>query len=152
MTTTEHFIGRQANGDRMYVEIGLSTSNRNMTSVAHEKVGAGALRLTISGYVIPKGGRTAIAAGQCITEIYDVTTPAPGWSKRDIESLAACWIVYNLNDMNAGCEHINHEGQTCSVSGYRWGTNWLYRPIPQDVIKEITRLQSLPTGKIPSTY
>ena len=53
------------------------------------------------------------------------------------------WKNYHLNDMNAGCEHQKKGtpvGEVCPVCGYRYGSAWLYREIPEKDLEAIKRL------------
>lgn len=56
------------------------------------------------------------------------------------------WKNYHLNEMNAGCEHQKENtpvGEVCPVCGYRYGSAWLYREIPDEDIKAIKHLFTL---------
>ena len=53
---------------------------------------------------------------------------------------AVPYFKWHLNGMNAGCEHQddwNNDriGEPCPVCGYKYGTKWLYRELPADVIE-----------------
>lgn len=95
--------------------------------------------------------------GQCVEEI-------AGWfpDNTKAQRILSVWREYHLNGMNAGtpkqteaikeffatvtsypendythqCAHLESKGLLVD-DGYRYGTAWLYRPIPQYVINEI---------------
>lgn len=53
------------------------------------------------------------------------------------------WKNYHLNGLNAGCEHQKKGtpvGETCPVCGYRYGSTWLYREIPEKDLEAIKHL------------
>ena len=53
------------------------------------------------------------------------------------------WKNYHLNEMNAGCEHQKEGtpvGEVCPVCGYRYGSAWLYREIPEKDLEAIKHL------------
>jgi hypothetical protein len=49
---------------------------------------------------------------------------------------------HHLNDLHAGCEHQDARGETykthpdavCPDCGYRLGSGWTYRPLPQSIL------------------
>lgn len=151
MRETKHFIGRQASGDRVYVEIKTSAVRAgNFNTLDHERMTRDGVRISISGFVIEKGRRNASSAGQILDDIKRVTDPAPGWSRDAIRNLARIWQYWHLNDMRAGCIHERNR-QDCPV-GYRTGQAWLYEAPDDDTLRAVEQLQSLPTGDVPSSY
>jgi hypothetical protein len=90
------FVGRTAEGDRIYAEM----------SIRQDDEGA---RLSASGFRIGKGRRTADSAGQMLDDLLEVTRPASGWTLDDIRSLHTLWTRWHLNDMRPGCEHQRAE-------------------------------------------
>lgn len=53
------------------------------------------------------------------------------------------WKNYHLNDMHAGCEHQKEGtpiGEICPICGYRYGSAWLYREIPEKDLEAIKHL------------
>jgi hypothetical protein len=74
---------------------------------------------------------------------------------KEFAQIYRLWKLYNLNDMHAGCEHqrelgweksdnINaydaHPSTPCPVCGYKFGTAWLYAPIPEEDLALIREL------------
>lgn len=102
---------------------------------------------------------------------------APGWNAAMWLKLLDVWSQWHLNDMSPACEHqralgweselvdptkpktqdnmkgwnhppAGHLGEPCPVCGYKYGSAWLKRELPADVIEF---LQSLPdTDKTPA--
>ena len=67
--------------------------------------------------------------------------------------LADLWERWHLNDLRAGCEHQEDVkradpdwrerlpvGDSCPVCGYRYGSEWRYEPVPDEVLTEILEL------------
>lgn len=84
-------------------------------------------------------------------------------------ALKALWERWHLNDMKAGCSHqeeryradpsarptyrneyVGSTGDTlsgpCSECGYRYGTRWLYEPLPSDIIEQILKAAKGPAN------
>lgn len=83
-----------------------------------------------------------------------------------VQRLVEIWDRWHLNDINAGCEHqrklgwgreqVVHDGykqwtghlyesqhpkgvlcKPCPECGYKYGTQWLYEKLPQEIIDEL---------------
>lgn len=124
MSEVTAFVGRTLEGDKVYVTLTVEKFNRTVQTVNHEIV-TGGVRLSVSGFVIGKGQRTAHGAGQCLDVLANVSATAPGWKTHDVGSLLTVWRRWHLNDMRAGCGHMNlpddtsydaRKGITCPVS------------------------------------
>lgn len=84
---------------------------------------------------------------------------APQWNADKWLDFLEIWHLYHLNDMHSGCEHQEklgwendgydkHPSEPCPVCGYKFGTAWNGRKVPDEVIKF---LESLPgTDKQPA--
>jgi hypothetical protein len=153
--TTTQFIGRTDDGDRVYIEIRLTEIDG---PVRFTNLTTGTLRhdLAISGDVIGKGRRTVHACGQIVSDVRRVVEPAKGWTAADVRSLLAIWGEWHLNGMNAESDEQRAAGITYASNpdhvdsnGYKIGSAWLARQIPEDVLEEVARLRALPAGKIP---
>jgi len=105
-----------------------------------------------------------VCAGQCIDEILEFV---PTKQVRRIHEL---WKEYHLNDMQSGTkkqeeevdkwreENNNHEWAYKEICahlksiglyedrGYKYGTKWLYMPIPSEVLEEIKQLINPPVS------
>lgn len=100
-------------------------------------------KLSISGVIGPKkNGDATGSAGQIDMDLTpdDFTSFAPTFDAGEVEQFLAIWKQYHLNDMQAGCEHQREAGWThrdvghaCPVCGYRYGSAWLHKDIPEHV-------------------
>lgn len=155
----ETFIGRTRDRERVTVEFELESLTKPVETTEHETVYVGR-RFSATGAVYAPGDREPHAAGQCLDVLLNVCDPAPGIAVADIFSLHAIWQRWHLNDMRPACAHMpraewlkrDANGQvSCTENvcwagtGYRYGTSWLYEPIPSHVVTEIQRLTQLVT-------
>lgn len=113
--------------------------------------------ITLSICGCSRGGR-----GQCQNFI---ETKIGNFKQSDqviIRQILNIWREYHLNDMNAGTKHqteilydfestssINRYTEQCTYleskgilydRGYKYGTGWLYREIPEDVVEFLKSL------------
>lgn len=94
---------------------------------------------------IYRGGHD-VGGGQSLDTVRRVAThghPSKEWPVGRILYLLAVWDHWHLNDVQAGCSHQRemgwrnydkHPGEPCPICGYKYGSAWLYAPLPQDVI------------------
>lgn len=153
------FIGRDETGARIFVSIRTEVTNRTVMSTDHVQV-HNPVRLSIMGSLVEYRERSISRSGQIRTSVARVNTPAPGWTMADVESLVKIWDAYHVNDMRAGCAHMDTTGLrrdyesrkhlTCPETGYRYGAAWLFVAIPADALAEIERLRALPAGNVPA--
>jgi hypothetical protein len=62
--------------------------------------------------------------------------------------LVELWKEWHLNDLQAGCEHQRalgwtsevHLSEPCPTCGYKYGTAWLFKAVPVDVLEELQRI------------
>lgn len=108
---------------------------------------------TMSGSVWNSKKTGIIAGGQMCDEIGK-------HFKHDkrVQRLVQIWQKYHLNDMNAGtinqeialedcksydyyarCKHLENNGLLYD-NGYKYGTAWLFRQIPDEVIEEVKQI------------
>lgn len=96
--------------------------------------------LSISGDIYDSETKEFISCGQCIDEIANIF---PTEQNKRIEEV---WKRWHLNDLHAGCEHQrkfekepyeNHKDHVCSICNYKYGTEWKFEKIPDEIIKEI---------------
>ncbi len=80
------------------------------------------------------------SAGQIIDEVSRLRTPLA-------QRLVKLWREWHLNGMSASCSHQppfrgGHTSDVppCVITGYRCGTAWLVRVIPDDIVDEIRQL------------
>lgn len=130
---SEFLVGRTAEGERVYVHMKFKNIEQGV-------------RFSATGAVVAKGERDSHSYGQCLDALLEVVKPTKGLTRSDILMMHEIWKQYHLNDMNAGCEHMGEGwtfGDVCPKCDYRWGSAWKYRPIPDYIMKEISRLQGI---------
>lgn len=88
-----------------------------------------------------------VCGGQCLDDpkVLDVVKNGKLCEKDKATYLEILrlWKNYHLNGVNAGCEHQKRGtlvGETCPVCGYRYGSIWLYREIPEKDLEAIKNL------------
>lgn len=138
------YVGATADGTRVYVDATVRTDvDREFQTVDHETV-KGGQRLSLTG-------ETVYSAGQIIEDVRAIVKPRKGLTAADIEELVSIWEEYHLNDMQALCSHqtMQWEDSTygrrmaldaigaCPVSGYRPGSAWLFKPVPESVLERV---------------
>lgn len=155
---SDTYIGRDRDGQKIYVtaRIDVPTEDREQQTTDHRTV-TRVTRLSLMGTVVRRGGSITrdhgiLSCGQIPTDhLRQMTELAPGWTREDAARLADVWDAYHLNDMQAACDHqtvivredspygprIDLDGTTaandCPV-GYRYGSAWLVRDVPADVL------------------
>lgn len=79
--------------------------------------------------------------------------------REDLHRLIGWFDGYHLNDMQAGCDHQtvlweeepyrrpwlwDPKTETgtlpCPITGYRYGSKWLVKPLPADMVKDVLRV------------
>lgn len=142
------YIGRNRDGLKVYVEIEISKQRAGATGTDHKPVSGPTERLSISGET--RRGRRVESCGQITLGPIDTTDSK--WSTQDVATLRQIWADWHLNDMNAACDHITvvkggdydaNRHKTCPKTGYKYGSAWLYRAIPNHILRETRRLKSL---------
>jgi hypothetical protein len=144
-----NLIGRDDRGNKYYLTLEIKPVQRETHNIEHEIV-AGVPVISMSGTVLSKYGsithdRGWIQAGQCLDSFDNITQYANRWSALELESVLAIWRGYHLNDMKTHCVHQDQATkwdavEPCSVTGYRAGSAWLYSPVPDSVLIELTGL------------
>lgn len=164
------YVGRTADGLRMFVTLSLRQDKRKgeATSIEHVKIPR-PLTLSVMGGTVDRR-RDFESCGQVVDHLRTtVPDPKSSWTQADIDSLVAIWERWHLNDLNAGCVHQppesivyetnSHYGYRqpdlentprCPETGYKWGSDWLAEVVPDDVLVEFHRLMDLPLGPAPA--
>lgn len=146
-------IGRTADGSRVYVDARFETVKRPTQTTDHDTLDS-YQRLSLTGDVIGYRCREAHSVGQIQDTLDEITTPANGLEIEDIRELKRLWDACHLNDMNALCahQHAVYEETTygrrlalesipvCAESGYRPGTAWLFRDVPEESLRRIREI------------
>lgn len=140
------FVGRTEEGNGVYVQYEIRYCDKEAVTIAHRKVD-GFASLSISGMVVRKGGtpkrdRDVVCAGQTRGSLADVVTPADGFTLAELARIGEIWDEWHLNDMESHCAHQDKSVKwdvvrECSLTGYRAGTAWLLRELPDDIVTEI---------------
>jgi hypothetical protein len=102
-------------------------------------------RLSISGVEGPlKSGNCLGGCGQIDMHLKDEVEnikPAKGWNWPKLRRFFNIWENWHLNDMQAGCTHQralnwgnDKISKPCPECGYKYGSKWLFEPVPKDVI------------------
>lgn len=139
------FIFRPGNYYRVEVKIGLEEDRRCRAwkDGACEEVRGSEFFASATVYK----HNSFVCGGQCLDdpEVLDVVKNGKLCEKDKATYLEILrlWKDYHLNGMNAGCEHQKEGtpvGEVCSVCGYRYGSAWLYREIPEKDLEAIKRL------------
>lgn len=140
----------------MDVDVRLTWTDRKGSTVEHEEV-EGLWVFAASGVVHSPSRSEFLSGGQNLDHLADLDKWAPGWSRPMTDDLLGWWQLLHLNDMEAGCAHqtvvwedstygrrpalydpkADTGTQPCPKTGYRYGTAWLMRTIPDDVVSEI---------------
>lgn len=126
-----------ADGLNVYVTARLEEVNGSAyNTVDHDPAPMAALRLSIQGEAWrPRARRDPDMCGQ-IVDLVRMINP----------ELADLWDAWHLNDMNAACAHMtlpedkSYDARmhiTCPVTGYKYGSAWLYKPLPADIAEQL---------------
>lgn len=159
-------------GGRLVVYAGLELRPERIIgsgqTVTHGVVPAGSLEVSIVGstYVATRSGsrdrryRDMVSGGQNVDDIRAVGTPAA-------LRIADLWDRWHLNGLRAACVHQDAAAREIAArlpgysndrarwaeysalpcpEGYRYGSAWLYEPIPDAVLAELRTLFGKPEG------
>jgi len=146
---TGNLIGRDIAGNKYYLDLEIKTLQGESLDIFHHPV-TGAPVISMSGDIVSKYGslehdRGWISSGQNLDEFENIVQFSNRWSARELSSILAIWREYHLNDMNSHCTHQDKAVQwdkvePCPATGYCAGSAWLYAPIPDSVLIELTGL------------
>lgn len=140
--SVDMLIGRKANGEKVYVQARLEyCTNELYRQTFDHHLTTERLRLAFGGTIVGKygsfpHGRSVVAAGQTTDDLLEITELSAGWTIPDVVRLHEIWTAYHLNDMQAGCVHQSGRNpEPCMWTGYRYGSAWLFKPLPFDVFE-----------------
>lgn len=136
--------------ERIRVSVTITEHERERITVEHETIQKWR-RLAITGDVWRRGEREPHSGGQIEAHLTRIVNYAKGWDADWIERLRETWRDWHLNDMQAACAHQVVQWEDgphgprqsldltadCPITGYRYGTAWLVRPLPTHVEHEI---------------
>lgn len=150
---TYRYLGKTSDGSSVAIEAELieRTPQGNFDTVQHAPAEGIWRELSIHGAVWHKGARLtrergADGYGQITEYLRDITRPSGALTRADVNRLAEIWERWHLNLMRAGCAHMDlpedksydaRMGITCPVTGYKYGSAWLYEPLPEGLWREV---------------
>ena len=121
--------------------------------------------LTLHGVIGPwHSGNCAGSCGQIVDELQNINRYHRHWSRKRVQALRRVWNDWHLNHMRAGCIHQDgwdtakelampdgkkvlagwvrpeeHPAgllcKPCPVCGYKYGSGWTKRTVPQEVLE-----------------
>jgi len=160
--TRSIYAGRTPDGDKVAIRISLRVTTQPTLSVYHEPVAQHSPVLSISGDVWRRHvgmHRNPTGWGQVVDTFalvrQDRAHAATGalageLSRSDRLFLLRMWREYHLNDMQAACAHqegVRHDQIDWQAErtfgcpqGYRYGSRWLYRPIPAEDLLRLSEI------------
>jgi hypothetical protein len=144
---SDNLIGRDDRGNKYYLTVEIKPVQREAHDIDHKLV-SNVPVISMSGTVLSKYGsitseRGWISAGQCLDSFDNITQFTNRWSLAELQDIIAIWRGYHFNDMQTHCTHQDKsvkwdEVKPCTITGYRAGSAWLYSPIPDSVLVELT--------------
>lgn len=136
--------GKGRKGNRFYIEAELKENEK------------GQVVFSVCGYSTYSNGKGYMMCGQCLDTMYKYAKVNPTFKK-----LYRLWKLYHLNSFKAGlpcqekavkeytknnpydytkvCEYLKAK-DLLVVDGYRYGSSWIYEPIPQEDLEKIKEL------------
>ena len=148
----DNLIGRDDRGHKYYLSLEIKPVQREAHDINHKLV-TGVPVISMTGTILSKygsinserGSRGLISAGQCLNSFDNITQYANRWSLKELQDIIAIWRGYHLNDMQTHCTHQDRAikwdtVEPCTVTGYLAGSAWLYSPVPDSVLVELTGL------------
>lgn len=107
--------------------------------IYHNKEQQEAVELSICGNIWNPRKTDIYCGGQCLDTI------AEYFKDKKFKRILQIWNEYHLNTMQAGCVHqiqgdynkVEISSQVCPHTGYKYGSAWLYKTIPDAIIEEI---------------
>ena len=168
---THHFLGKTIDGDRVWVSLRLTGRHEPGWLDDMDQMVTEPLEFAASGVVIEKGRRNWSRGGQCLDVMTEITAPAEGWTLAEVEELCSIWQKWHLNTMQAACAHMVLPASTsyddrkdivCSLGlshgrkdrdgkslTYKYGSAWLVRSLPMDVVERIEYFMAKPVVDLP---
>jgi hypothetical protein len=144
------YIGETSDKERLYLDVRVRQDHGTWQTVEHDTVTTRE-ELSIIGNL--RVGRHDVGGGQCIDRMWSVLGAgklARGADPADVRLIADVWERWHLNAMRPGCAHVEVPEGTkstsdrldntppCPRSGYRWGSAWLYEPLPDGLVDELS--------------
>lgn len=135
------FIGKNDQKDRFYLTLEIKNNEREATTINHQKV-LGYKTLSICGEVVEYRKQNASNSGQIRDRLSEITQPSKGFTLKDIAKINEIWEKWHLNDLQSHCAHQDKaikwdQVDPCPLNGYKAGSAWLLKELPQEIINEI---------------
>ena len=163
-------MGRTVEGYKVTAEVRRELTTRPMTSVTHEELPAGQMTVAITFEVKdPKkrGDNAFISAGQTPPEDRVIVTLPSTVAAKDedrrweaVRAVERLWAGWHLNKMRAACAHqvvpevpegvasrtswLLDNTEPCPLTGYRYGTAWLFDPLDAQALADLTLIFNQP--------
>lgn len=84
-----------------------------------------------------------VSCGATVEPLRELSSYEPGWAAESVKELADL-EEWHLNAMSAACAHQKRnaglDSPPCPISGYRWGSAWLVRPLPDGFLDKVRGL------------
>lgn len=145
----DNLIGRDERGNKYYLSVKIQPVQCEKHDIEHKLI-SGVPVISMTGTILSKygsiiNGRGWRQAGQCLDSFDNITQFTNRWSLEELQDIIVIWRGYHLNDMQTHCSHQNRAVkwdtvEPCTITGYRAGSAWLYSPIPDSVLIELTGL------------
>lgn len=154
-------LAKAKDGSRFYLTLNLRHSERsNAQTVEHEPI-TEYDSVTFMGAIAEGRRKNATTTGQIVGLLTyrDEFKPVNGFTEDDLQNIVQIWHEWHCNDMNAACAHMGPGalkrwqetgiGDVCETSGYRYGSAWLVKPLPAEVVAKVREIAS---GEHPEKY
>lgn len=151
------FVGTTADNLRVHIAVRFTvqSSATDSETTEHRHVNSPVqASITHSTYKGKKNiDRNLESVGDDLTDLAHITRPAQGFTLDEVRELYRLGTEWHLNDVNAACDHMDipegkaasellDMGIVCPETGYKYGTAWLVRELPNDVYDRIIELAS----------
>lgn len=145
-------IGTNADGNRIIVTVELRQDRGDFTSATDHTTLTDLIEASFTFEEFnPRKRRSdgiESAGAGVFNAIHSITKLDAAWTQDDADKLATLAELWHLNTMSAACDHqtvIYEDGpygrrpsleltEPCEQSGYRYGSSWLAREVPEDVL------------------
>lgn len=148
-------IGRTSTGSRIYATVQLRTQDRDAVTVDHEPIAAGYKSLSFTWDEKEADGREGSGGAGTSWSVEAVVRPSKVLTMAEVRRLAEIAKEWHLSDMNAGCSHMTlptdpsydaRKNITCPTTDYKYGSAWLVKVVPDELIAELHEMFGVPMG------
>jgi hypothetical protein len=118
-------------------------TRRGFYDTVDHKIVREPLDFAITTGVWQPGGRDIVSGGATVEPLRELASYEMGWTPESVKELADL-EEWHLNGMSAACAHQERraglDSPPCPISGYRWGSAWLVRPLPNGFLSKVENL------------